>query len=364
MKKRFALNKTTRHRELVIQPQRNEELNPAQAAWICGNSHDHFLPTACNLAGYSNRCTVTYDVHGLVSLNSYVRQHVLSGDAFIGMLTDLACAYGSCTTGQNRQLWQRSLLLDSKSVFVDERGRLWFVFVPLDGIPFSIQNSPLALLRFLADTRKVRFETPNDVALAQRLGMFALNERDTFSFNAFRSFLSRERGVNVNSDGSLGERESDGGYGVADLSGRGQSARGSERGQAVYMQDAITAGRAGNGQRTTDVLPTKEWPAGGHVGTRYVLCRVTTGERFYFGERQRVLMGRGSQCRPQMLGNPKLSRVHASITVSHGVVYLTDLGSKNGTYVNNRPLIKNSPTAVRLGQHFFLGTEEMQVDVG
>ena len=48
-----------------------------------------------------------------------------------------------------------------------------------------------------------------------------------------------------------------------------------------------------------------------------------------------TIVGRTASC-DIVLDDPKISRRHASVAVRLGVVFLTDLGSSNGTFVNGR----------------------------
>lgn len=354
MKIRFARNKETRHRELVVRSQKNEELNPRQAKWVCDGSSEVFLTTSYDLSSETGRCVVTYDVQGLVSLRSYLKKCALSGAEFVSMLADLARAYGSCTSGRDRQYWQQSLLFDSKYVFVDDSAHLWFVFIPLDGLPFSLDNSPLQLLRLLGDTRKVRFQTPNDVSLAQGLASYVLNERDTFSFNAFRGFLHRECGIDIGPDGkpeTEEKREAEPERRAVEVPSREVEATGS---QGVSMQDLVMArpSPADNSARVH----------GGPPSGRYAVRRLATGERFFFAEGQELVLGRGSGCRPRLQGSPSVSRRHAAIVVDQGAVTVTDLGSTNGTRAGGCQLQPGQSVRIQLGQHICLGSEELVVE--
>ena len=194
MKTRFGINRTTRHRELLVQSRKGEELNPHQAAWLEHLNHENFLRVSYDVSGEAERCTIAYDVNGLVSFGRYIRKCVLSGENLVGMLTDLACAYGTCTSGQNKRFWQQSMLFDKRYVFIDDVATLRFVFIPLDGLPFTVENSPLVLLQVLGDTRRVKYATPNDYSLARNLYSYALNEQGTFSFNSYRTICAMNAG--------------------------------------------------------------------------------------------------------------------------------------------------------------------------
>jgi len=56
-----------------------------------------------------------------------------------------------------------------------------------------------------------------------------------------------------------------------------------------------------------------------------------------------------------------VSRRHATLTMQHYRVLLTDLGSRNGTYLNAQKLTPNEPVAVSHGDEIRLGNMVMFV---
>ncbi|MBR3157759.1 MAG: FHA domain-containing protein [Atopobiaceae bacterium] len=356
MKTRFGINRTTRHRELLVQSRKGEELNPHQAAWLEHLNHENFLRVSYDVSGEAERCTIAYDVNGLVSFGRYIRKCVLSGENLVGMLTDLACAYGTCTSGQNKRFWQQSMLFDKRYVFIDDVATLRFVFIPLDGLPFTVENSPLVLLQVLGDTRRVKYATPNDYSLARNLYSYALNEQGTFSFNSYRTFLRNECGVEVDPDGTVR-----GGETIRErlVPGARDEVRGGHVRPAVKtpgipgIQVAPNPGVDPRGIRDT---------LGRGVAHGYRLQRISTGEVYDIVESQQIVLGRGSSCNPQLLGNPKLSRKHAAIQIQDNSLIITDLGSANGTYINHRKLPENQPIRVRVDQEFTLDSEQFRID--
>lgn len=303
MKMRIRRNQVTKKRELAVISQKNEELNHRKASWIEDNKEALFLSALIDTAAGQNKNIMQYDIDGLMSLKSYVKKNTLSKSSFVNMLTDMACVYGLCTTGEGKQSWQESLVFSIENVYVNADTRLRFVFVPFDGIPYSIDNSPLSFLRFLSNTRKIKFETPNDLALAQGLAKYVFDEENVFSYNTFRKFLKRECDIEVKADGTI------------------------------------------------SVV--------GHK--RYCVERLSTNDKFYIDEGQRVCIGRGSKCELRFLGNQQLSRSHAAIKVNGGIVTVTDLGSVNGTFVNGRRLQPHQDGTIQLNQRFMLDAEEVEV---
>lgn len=404
MKFRFVRNKQTRHRELVIYSQKGESINPSQANWRNEPHDDNILPLTYHIDP-DYKVELYYDVEGLVSFKSYIKKFVLTTPGLISMLTDFSKAYGSCTSGQNRQFWERALLFDERYVFVDADGRLYFVFVPLDGVPFSANNSPLTLIRQLSETGKARYDTPNDAVLAQHLADYELNERGVFSFNTFRAFLREECGVDVQPDGTIfasTTQASAGGMAGGSGYGGGYGAYPSRGGMGVqappytptpypstpasYPSTAGSEWQTGGMSSRQGVYPSmvpgvdmanlvqrerersqggmQQAPAAAPGGRRCLLYRLATGQAYAFGEGQQILLGRGSSCTPQLLGNYKISRNHATVLVNGGMVQLTDLGSRNGSFVNGAALTPNLGVSIPVGQHFFLGSEEFVVSYG
>ena len=357
MKFRFSLNVSTRHRELLVYSQKNEVLNPKQVSWVCGRPHRVFIPASCYSLKKAEKSVISYDVHGFVSLKKYIRKHVITGSEYVSMLTDLACAYGCCTFGPDRQFWQRSLLFDSRYVFVNAASQLRFVFIPFDEIPFVIESSPLYFLRLLSDTKKLNFATPTDIALAQRLASFVLNERDAFSFNAYRGFLRRECGIEVDPNGNMTNHANELKKGVlssVDFDSKLES-------QAILVNGTAAPSVS---DLVGQVVPTPFY----QKGMQYMLCRVSTGETYRLWPNQPTVIGRGSRhesrCDIRITGNQKISREHALIVVADDTITLTDLGSTNGTYVNGHCLKANKPIRVTLDQHFYLWQEEFAVRRG
>lgn len=56
-----------------------------------------------------------------------------------------------------------------------------------------------------------------------------------------------------------------------------------------------------------------------------------------------------------------ISRLHAQITISNHRVYITDLGSSNGTYISKKRLQPNQQTRLHNGDTLLLGRLKMLV---
>lgn len=87
-------------------------------------------------------------------------------------------------------------------------------------------------------------------------------------------------------------------------------------------------------------------------------------ERFVMSENQQLILGRSdpaSRHRPDVDLSPYgavergVSRSHASLRLSGRKLYLTDLGSTNGTFIGGRQLTPHKPEYIRKGEEFLLG---------
>lgn len=79
-------------------------------------------------------------------------------------------------------------------------------------------------------------------------------------------------------------------------------------------------------------------------GTRIALVEVTlgprAGERFVIRDSARIVVGRARDADLVIRENPHLSRYHCRLDVTPPEASVFDLGSKNGTFVNQRPVSK------------------------
>ena len=75
---------------------------------------------------------------------------------------------------------------------------------------------------------------------------------------------------------------------------------------------------------------------------------------------QDALVGRGEDC-DLPLTESHVSRHHCMIQTKEGVFFLKDLGSQNGTYLEEQRLPPNTPIRVHSGQYFHVGRVAMTV---
>lgn len=74
-----------------------------------------------------------------------------------------------------------------------------------------------------------------------------------------------------------------------------------------------------------------------------------------------TVVGRSTEC-DLKIASSQVSRRHCQITVTEEAVYVEDLGSANGTFVNDQMLPPRKPTAVQPGAKISIGPAEFLVD--
>ncbi len=72
-----------------------------------------------------------------------------------------------------------------------------------------------------------------------------------------------------------------------------------------------------------------------------------------------VTLGRGQDTTIQLEEDNQISRVHAQLDASAGDVYITDLDSNNGTYVDEQSIVEQ--TKFKVGSHIRLGNTSLSV---
>lgn len=80
----------------------------------------------------------------------------------------------------------------------------------------------------------------------------------------------------------------------------------------------------------------------------------------YLLNRAEVRIGRSSSANDIVLNDPTVSSQHAVIRLDGPMAFITDVGSSNGTYVNNRP-IGGSAYQIQPGDQIQLGNVVLQV---
>ncbi len=345
MKYRFARNYRTHHRELQILSQRGETLNTRSASWLTGQGASLLLGITYDMQRDGVSTLLHYDIDGLWSLKTYLAKTVLSKNDLSRLLLSVREVLQVCA--DQRQAVE-SLIFDPNYVFVDARYEPHYVYVPLDDTPFETRNSPLTLLKALANHSRLKFANAEAELLSRNLEAFVLNQNSVFSANLYRRFLEQE---------------------LQALAADPQDIDDTPKGPAHLANGRSGTGETFGSQSSDSLFWT---PLGGSTGTAEptgtqtgaVLRRARTGEEQALPKGREMLIGRGSACDVRALGNPKISRKHAALMYHDTGVSIQDLGSANGTWIGGRRLAARAPELLPLDGRFKLADEEFEVRIG
>lgn len=72
-------------------------------------------------------------------------------------------------------------------------------------------------------------------------------------------------------------------------------------------------------------------------------------------DRDTLLLGYQQGVCDKVIPDPTVSRIHARITRQNGIFYLSDLSSRNGTFVNEKPLELSEKIPLKAGMHIRFG---------
>lgn len=187
---KFIRNGRTNRRELIVASQRGETLSTKQAEKLADNASALLLGFSFEKPRGNGLTTLHYDVEGLWSLRTYLAKRSLGLEELLGLLEATQGVLDLCA---GERLYAEGLLFDPEYVFVNAQCCPRFALLPLEGVPFQTRNSPLALLRDLGDTEKLKFSTPDAEGLSRRLGDLVVDLEGVFSANRFRRFLEQEK---------------------------------------------------------------------------------------------------------------------------------------------------------------------------
>lgn len=76
---------------------------------------------------------------------------------------------------------------------------------------------------------------------------------------------------------------------------------------------------------------------------------------------KKFLIGRDEKCNISLPNDALVSRRHAMIEFSQGEYLIKDLASLNGTFVNNKPLMKGEKRILNPGDVILIGKTEITV---
>ncbi|HEX2907455.1 MAG TPA: FHA domain-containing protein [Phototrophicaceae bacterium] len=114
-------------------------------------------------------------------------------------------------------------------------------------------------------------------------------------------------------------------------------------------------------ETTQQVPPNSSWGHETLASDELILFYLmNTTEAVIFPRDKRVVLGRatldgGINLTPYGAEQDGVSRLHAAVEVQGDLVFLMDLGSTNGTFLNNQRLKPNHSVQVRSGDQVRLG---------
>lgn len=414
MKMKFVRNGRTKRRELLVATQRGEALDRKRATWLAEAGEPLLLGFACEAQRGGSGGLLHYDVEGLWSLQTFLAKRRLVKQELLGLLDALLALVDLCAERRIPTEWG---LYDPEYVFVDAQCRPRFVLLPLEEMPLAERNSPLALLRALGASDHLRFDSPDARGVSDRLGSFLVNQGEVFSANRFRAFVEaeeRQMDDDIAGAGSPAEGPSTSSWASVG-SAPVQDAKAStlfwsplagmldeveEQGVAPMAQPAPEPQPAPapapqpSSQPVATVRPAPvsapelvpapasaptpvpapapqpapapapaPTPAPAPAPARAWLVRLGTGERYELPLDVEVTLGRGSACGVRLLGNPKLSRLHARLRFDGTRVQVSDLGAANGTWVAGVRLLAHQTAALDGDQGLRLADEDFAVRI-
>lgn len=182
MKVRIVRNRQAGSQTLTVTATRGEELDYAHAQWL-GMSRMAMLAFRYEANDRETLCY--YDVTGSVPLADVARSG-MNDTIYMGALLSAAAVLGEC---ESQGIAVVCVLWEPKHVFVGPDGGVRFALVPLFGADAGRKNTVHTLLTFLADSRRVRLQSPNGIGLQQALGGF-LAQNPTVSAALLNGFLT------------------------------------------------------------------------------------------------------------------------------------------------------------------------------
>jgi DNA-binding SARP family transcriptional activator len=103
--------------------------------------------------------------------------------------------------------------------------------------------------------------------------------------------------------------------------------------------------------------------ATGPAVTLQVTAGTGAGRSYRYTARSTCIVGRGDDCDPQFSRDPLISRRHCRLDVHPPEISIRDLGSSNGTFVNDSPIGGPVPASLVDGDEIRVGHTVIRVDV-
>lgn len=191
MKIKHIYDRKTKSRCIAVRLGRGETFEYEQAQWLASRPDDRLLPFT--YLSDRGETVLYYDVTDTVPLSRYLKGNALSGAQYRCMLCSLHALLALIT----RRLYATAALwCDPSDMFVASGGELRFMYVPLAGLATTARSTPIALLTYLADMKKVSFAVDDDSRRALSLKDFVCRH-PVLSLTDFEAYLSEEYGIDA-----------------------------------------------------------------------------------------------------------------------------------------------------------------------
>lgn len=89
--------------------------------------------------------------------------------------------------------------------------------------------------------------------------------------------------------------------------------------------------------------------------TRRLRCLSESDEKYISLKKLPCILGKMEECSDVILKDPSISRMHARIFEENGELYLQDLNSTNGSYINSLELESNEIVKLKIGDEICFG---------
>ncbi|MFD0704226.1 FHA domain-containing protein [Alloscardovia venturai] len=343
------------------------------------NHHpEYFLPMRCEVLRKSAR--FYYDSSRCVSLEEYLKEHPLTVN-FTSLVLLLSEIFSFV---QTKNLDASYVLWDLSHVYVDPTAGTWqFIFVPAR--QKNYRSSPIEFLHNLALHPHILVASERDKTVLQYFADFAITE-SAYDVATVQQVLeqfppiavSQDRGVEIKADDLIpldgetvlasslngvplfkGDVLEDKNTSHEDMPWQPEIPEVSDEPKEAYDVSEFSQSSQQELRGTETILVPHEQsqqqthsPSMGSYGTGsssdaiISLTRLSDGSVRTVATRQ-ATVGRSARSVIHVPGNSDISRIHALVEVTSDGFDITDMGSRNGTFVNGVQLTPQQPLHVQ-----------------
>lgn len=131
------------------------------------------------------------------------------------------------------------------------------------------------------------------------------------------------------------------------------------RGEYMKRQAEVGVSDTNDFEDKSDETDTGFWDEDEINGTRYVK-HIALGESIPIEDEDGVIFGRSTTRSGYSVNNDLMSRLHARVYLEDGKYMVEDLGSKNGTFINNVRVFPGKDREIKLGNTLRMADEEFK----